>query len=56
LGFDFQGLLNTHKEEALCNVVAVWAIGERVSEFIATRDISPGEELLQYYAGALRRN
>ncbi len=56
LCFDYQGLCNTANKESMNNVRAVWRIAEDKSQYVALRDINIGEEILQAYGGALRKN
>ena len=47
---DYQGLVNTGNKEKENNVRARWRLREGLSEYVATRYIEEGEELLQHYS------
>jgi hypothetical protein len=54
LCFDYQGLVNRGPAPADNNVQAEWHLEQGMSQYVALRDISPGEELFQDYGSARR--
>lgn len=53
LCFDYQGLVNTSLGGDN-NVQAEWYLDAGMSQYVALRDIAPGEELFQNYRSARR--
>jgi len=49
LCFDYQGLVNTANDPSMNNLRAQWRLKDEISQFVALRDIHPGEELFQGY-------
>lgn len=54
LTLDYQGLVNNSPDNN--NLIATWRIQDGYSEFVATRDIKNGEELLQSFSSPNKVN